>query len=573
MGGLSPSPKRRHYRRPRAGLFARTFLRKPAAATVLLFTSALICVYGNAQTDVSEALRVRVEALAVAPRIDEVSVADPWFLIRFYERRQFRLAWDSEVKLAGLLAALDGSDEHGLDPDDYHVGLLRELIDEPRTSAGANVNLDVLATDALARYAFHLRFGKVNPEAIEPSWNFSRTLEGVSAVSAVQGLIDAPDIAAALFALAPQETRYAELMAALSRYRALARAGGWPEVPPGETLRVGVRAPRIAPLRQRLRITGALDENEAGAAEDPELFGAALEQAVKTFQRFHGLDEDGIVGARTLAALNVPVEARIDQLRVNLERVRWIFRDLEERYIVANIARFKVSLIENEETVWSTRAVVGRPYRQTPVFRARMTYLVLNPTWTVPPGILRSDLLPEIRRDASTLARRNMVVLDTSGNEVNPADVDWNARTFPYVLRQQPGADNALGRIKFMFPNPHHVYMHDTPSRELFARSDRTFSSGCIRLENPIELAALLLGESPQWNESAIEAVLKDGQQRTVSLPRPLTVLLIYGTAVPEDGEMYFLQDIYDRDAALLEALDAEFQFSAPAGYEESLRS
>jgi murein L,D-transpeptidase YcbB/YkuD len=232
-----------------------------------------------------------------------------------------------------------------------------------------------------------------------------------------------------------------------------------------------------------------------------------------------------------------------------------------------------VSLIENDEVVWITRAVVGRPYRETPVFRASMTYLVLNPTWTVPPTILRNDLLPEIRRDPAALARRNMVVLDTSGEEVDPAEVDWNARAFPYMLRQQPGPDNALGRVKFMFPNPHYIYMHDTPSRELFSRADRTFSSGCIRLENPMDLAELLLRESPEWDRAAIDRVLAEGRQRTVNLPRPLTVLLIYGTVVPEDGEIYFLQDVYNRDARLLEALNDDFEFSAPAAYEEALRS
>src|SRR5690606_695809 len=171
----------------------------------------------------------------------------------------------------------------------------------------------------------------------------------------------------------------------------------------------GMRVARVAELRDRLRIEGYA----AGAGADPELFDEPLEAAVRAFQRLHGLDADGVVGPRTIAALNVPVEARIDQLRVNLERLRWIFSDLEERYIVANIARFQVSLIENGEPVWATRAVVGRPYRQTPTFRAQMTYLVLNPTWTVPPGILRSDLLPELRRDPGSLARRNMVVLDT----------------------------------------------------------------------------------------------------------------------------------------------------------------
>lgn len=504
------------------------------------------------------------------PRVDGVAVADPWFLIRYYERQQFSPAWESDAKRDALLGALARSAEHGLDPDDYHIALLREhaagIHDEDGLDA---VHFEILASDALARYAFHLRFGKVNPEALEPSWNFSRSLEGTNPLAVFQRLIRADDIAAEVEALAPQEQRYTDLKAALAAYRDIERAGGWPQLDGGAALRPGMRDPRVAGLRERLRIEGYLGTTDGSG--DPELYDAPLEAAVRAFQRLHGLDADGVVGTRSIAALNVPVAARIDQIRVNLEQLRWIFRDLEERYIVANIARFQVSLIENGERVWTTRAVVGRPYRQTPTFRARMTYLVLNPTWTVPPGILRADLLPELRLDPDALVRRNMVVLDTAGRVVDPASVDWNAPQFPYMLRQQPGPDNALGRVKFMFPNPHHVYMHDTPSRELFERADRTFSSGCIRLENPLELAELLLAETGRWDRRAIDAAIATGQERTITLPRPLTVLLIYATVVPEDGELYLLQDVYGRDGRVLEALEAPFEFVPPTGYVEAL--
>ncbi len=530
---------------------------------------AALCIPFAANAD--EALRARVESLVIEPRVAGAAVADPEFLIRFYERRQFSPAWESEAKRAALLGALGRSAEHGLDPADYHLELLSEHRSAPGTEAAeySAIVFEVLASDALARYAFHVRFGKVNPEAIESSWNFSRTLEGVDPIAVYQRLIEADDIAAAVDELAPQEPRYAELKVALSRYRALQRAGGWPQLGSGGA-RLGVRGVEVAALRDRLRIEGYLARDEG---DDAELFDESLEAAVRAFQRLRGLDADGIVGPQTLAALNVPVEARIDQLRVNLERLRWIFRDLEERYIVANIARFQVTLVENGESVWSTRAVVGTPYRQTPSFRAQMTYLVVNPTWTVPPGILRNDLLPELRRSPERLEQRNMVVLDTSGRRVDPDTVDWHAARFPYLLRQQPGPDNALGRIKFMFPNSHHVYMHDTPSPELFGRTGRTFSSGCIRLENPLELAELLLAETGRWDRAALDVELARGEPRTITLPRPLTVLLIYATAVPQDGELYLLPDVYSRDGKLLQALDAPFEFVPPAGYQDALLS
>jgi L,D-transpeptidase YcbB len=521
-----------------------------------------------------ERLQLRIGALAEDPRVAGQTVADTWFLTRFYERREFTPAWGSTAKLEQLLAAVEGSARHGLNPQDYHAASLAELLGAAQESPDRRLatELDILATDALARLALHLRFGKVNPVEIESSWNLSRVMDSVNPVTAIRSLMRADDIGAALEALAPDNDYYRALQSALATHRAIGAEGGWPRVEDGAALRIGMNSPRVPVVRVRLAMTGDLPAGTE--VEEPELFDAALEEAVSRFQARHGLDADGVIGRQTLAALNVPVEARINQLRVNLERVRWIFRDLEERFLLVNIARFRVMLIENEQVTWSTRAVVGRPYRQTPAFKARMTYLELNPTWTVPPTILARDLLPEIRQDPATLQRKNMRVLDHQGRAVDPATIDWAtipARGFPYMIRQEPGPLNALGRIKFMYPNQHHVYMHDTPARELFARSERTFSSGCIRLEQPFELARILLAGT-EWDDAAIERVLASGRTRVINLPQPVTVLTVYGTAVPEGDRIHFAADVYGRDARLLPALDAPFQFSPPAGYEEALR-
>jgi murein L,D-transpeptidase YcbB/YkuD len=526
----------------------------------------------------AEILRARVEALAVEPRVAGAPVADHWFLTRFYERRDFAPIWTATARLGALLQALEASLQHGLDPQDYHLALLRDKHSLMAASSSEDflAELEILATDALARLAFHLHFGKVNPELLEPSWNFTRSMGGISPVNAMNRLLEADDLVTAVFSLAPTMPSYTTLVDTLAEHRALAAAGGWPGVPAGPTLRQGDRSPRVAAMRARLLASGDLASDDAAdaAGADPELYDAALAAAVRAFQQRHGLAEDAVVGARTLAAMNVAVEARIDQLRVNLERVRWVFRDLGPRYVIANIARYRVTLIEDGEVVWETRAVVGRPYRQTPVFRSDMRYLVFNPTWTVPPGILARDLLPDIRRDPDTLARRNMTLLDLQGRPVDPATVDWQslpARGFPYMVRQQPGPDNALGQVKFMYPNPHHVYMHDTPARELFGQTDRAFSSGCLRLDNPLELARMLLAETGSWDATAIARVLADGRPRTVNLPRPLPVLTIYATAVAEGDQVLFLTDVYSRDARLLAALDASFRFTPPTGYQDSL--
>ena len=548
-------------------------LRLTAVVALLAFMVAAGASHPAAAETSTERLQLRLGALAEDPRVAGLPVADPWLLARFYERREFKPAWGESAKLDQLLEAVRGSSRHGLEPEDYHCSALEELTAGLQLEATPDlaVETELLATDALARLAFHLRFGKVDPRKIDVSWNIERALGAANPVTTLQSLAHADDLVAALDELAPEGEYYAALKAALAAHREIAARGGWPAIEGGETLRVGMRSGRIPPLRSLLATTG--DHTVVADIEDPELFDKPLEAAVMRFQARHGLDADGAVGRQSLAALNVPVEARTDQIRVNLERVRWVFRNLEDRFLLVNIARFRVLLIEDRQISWSTRAVVGRPFRQTPVFKARMTYLEFNPTWTVPPTILREDLLPEIRRDATTLQRKNMIVLDRQGRHIDPAEIDWasvSARGFPYMIRQQPGPDNALGRVKFMFPNPYHVYMHDTPARQLFARAERAFSSGCIRLEQPFELVRILLAGG-EWDDAAIERVLASGRTRVVNLPQPISVLMLYGTVVPEDGQVHFAADVYGRDKALLAALDAPFEFVPPAGYEESL--
>ena len=263
--------------------------------------------------------------------------------------------------------------------------------------------------------------------------------------------------------------------------------------------------------------------------------------------------------------------ALVDRLRVNLERLRWVLVERTPRFVAVNIAGYRVYYFDDDRLQWTARAMVGKPYRATPIFRADMTYLVINPDWTVPPTILRNDSLPAIKRDRSYLDKQRMDVIDRTGREVDPATIDWatvTPRNFPYMLRQRPGPTNSLGRIKFMFPNEHFVFLHDTPSRDLFNRDERAFSSGCIRVEHPFELADILLQGDPKWTPEALQRAVDSEAMQTVSLSRPLPVLILYLTAIAfDDGRDFtFLRDIYDRDAAVLNALNAGFVYSPPAG-------
>ncbi len=509
---------------------------------------------------VDEAIRNRIEQLRATGtlEIDGAAIASRQLLPRIYENRSFTPAWSSVRQVDSLLELIDESYLEGLDPNDYHpsaVRAARERMSEaealpPEERAG----LDILLTDSVIRLGYHLRFGKVDPVEIDPHWNLTRDLMGEDPAVTIQAAIDSRSLLEFADEAIPRVFLYDRFKKALAEYRALAAAGGWPSVPPGPTLKPGMTDARVPVLAERLRVTSDLPKD----APAGDLYDAALVDGVRHFQARHGLTVDGVVGPATFAALNAPVEARIDQLRANLERARWVLYDPESEFLVVNIAGFRIYLVRRGEVVWRSRVQVGRPYRQTPVFRAELRYLVLNPTWTVPPTIFRLDLLPEIRRNVGVLAERGIDVLDAAGMRVDPTTIDWSGTRFPYQLVQRPGPNNALGRVKFMFPNEHAVYLHDTPSRDLFERSDRAFSSGCIRVENPFELAELLLGAS--WPRERLDAAVASGETRTIFLPKPMTLLLLYWTAeVDAEGRVIFYRDVYGRDPAVIAALGRRF--------------
>jgi len=536
-----------------------------ASTVSLILTSA-----AGRETDAAlrELLRERTEAIRTGTRteVQGETIAATKAVPALYERRRFELAWTAPEKPEQLLRAIRDAEADGLDPSDYHLAALEKLRDRvdhaSADSVGLRVDYDLLLTDALARLGYHILFGKVDPERFDPNWNFARVIPDFDPADALANMLEAPDLDEALEREKPQHRLYVGLKSGLAKYRAILDAGGWKPVPAGPKIIKGEASSRVPALRARLVATGDL------ASDSPAGLGGTyddgLAAAVAAFQVSHGLDADGVVGPRTLEELNVPVEARIAQIRVNLERGRWLLHDIGDEFVVVNIAGFRLYYLRGGNVVWRTRVQVGKPYRATPVFRSRLTYLVFNPTWTVPPGILRNDILPAQKRDRSTLAKKGLEVLDLKGNRVPEESIDWDhvsASRFPYLLRQPPGANNALGRIKFMFPNDHAVYLHDTPSKDLFQKEDRAFSSGCIRVEDPLHLAALLLEGQTGWSRAEIDRAIASGTTRSVTLTRPIPVWLSYWTAwVDADGRVEFRRDLYGRDVQVLNGLEAPFR-------------
>ena len=537
-----------------------------AAAFLLLPQAARSQDSGAVSDPVATAIAAELEAL-MSPDVDSVQGARIAFgelLQEFYARRAFRPAWTDAGNAAELRRAVADSAADGLSPEDYFLPLLEDLARQARDPAATpmmRAQHDILLTEALLRLGYHLSFGKVDAESFDAQWNFARTLDDRDIPGRIENALASRDIHARIEALKPTHRLYAALKRELARYRAAELAPAPAPVPPGPSLKPGASDPRVPLIRARLVASGDL---AADAAADSDAFDAALEAAVRRFQQRMGLESDGVIGAGTIAELNVPASERIRSLRVNLDRGRVLLHDLPERFVVVNIAGFTAYLVRGQEIEWSARVQVGKTYRKTPLFRSEMNYLVFNPTWTVPPGIIRNDILPAARKDPASITRRGLKVLDSGGREVDPASIDWSrfqSGHIPYTLRQDPGPNNALGRVKLMFPNDYFVYLHDTPSQALFDRADRAFSSGCVRVERALELAERVLDDPAQWNSQSIAAVIQGGRLQNVTLKRRMPVLLAYWTSwVDPDGRVNFRRDVYGQDAKWAEALDAPFR-------------
>jgi murein L,D-transpeptidase YcbB/YkuD len=517
-------------------------------------------------------LRNRIEFAGFPPQLVVATdlILASQALPAFYEKRAYRVAWSGNrgplPQAYELRRAIELSYAEGLRPEDYHLELIDAALERLRREAdrlGSTVphlivDLDLLLTDAFLVYASHLVNGHINPETIDPEW-FIKGSE-IDLVQVLQNALATGGIEATLDDLRASPHCALGLKQVLADYRALADEGGWPVIPSGQTMEKGDHGDRTRLLRERLAVVGY---GLYGSGDDPGRFDESLENAVRDFQERHGLEVDGKVGRNTLAELNVTAAERARQITVNMERWRWLPRDLGERYLMVNIADFEVNVFEAGDRVINMRAIVGRNYRRTPVFSDMMTYLVINPYWNIPTSIAVRDKLPILKKDPGYLAGNNIKVFEgweTGARELDPYGIDWEKVTednFPFRLRQDPGPSNALGRIKFMFPNKFNVYLHDTPSRELFNQAVRNFSSGCIRIEEPLDLAEYLLRADPGWSRPAILAAIERGVEQTVRLPEPIRVYILYCTAwVDDDGRVQFRKDIYERDQVVAEALE-----------------
>lgn len=461
-------------------------------------------------------------------------------------------------RVAPIVARLTRSGEEGLRPSDYYVEPLRRLIGA--SDAEDIVAAEILLSAAVMRYGADIHAGRLAPRTIDRTFDITpKPVDRAALVTAASML---PDPDAFLADLAPKHALYRQLKAALRGYDALADAG-WPVVAPGESLRPGQESDRVPMLRARLAATGEF----AGDPTDPSRsYDPVLVAAVEQFQARHGLKADGIVGRGTLAALNRQGADRIDRIVASMERLRWLADDLGEDYLMVNLAAYTMDIVADGGLVRTMDVVVGRPDLQTPLFSSALTYLEFNPTWTVPPSIASKEYLPRLRRDPSYLSSRNYRLFSGWGGgarEISGDYVDWEGVGSGGIralrIRQEPGPGNALGKVKFMMVNNWSVYLHDTPSKDLFGKDNRALSHGCVRLQDPIWLADHLLEGSSNWTPDKRDRVMGRWTPTTrINLATPMPLHIVYQTAwVDQTGEVVFRDDVYGIDAKIIDALEA----------------
>jgi len=544
--------------------------RASAVVVVALLATAACGTISKTKQRSREAATVAIKHLVDAKRAPVFVTPDRegarlWGLAKqFYQKREYEPAWIDGSKprpqMDDFIGALQRADREGLDPELYNASTLAGRRAEAgkgflskkgfdATEAGA---LDAWLTYLYLQYASDLANGVSDLSHADPNWQIPG--QGVDPLAALSTALEHNTVAKSLDELVPHDPQYQQLRKALADYRQIAAKGGWAAVPAAGKIKIkpGQRHALIPAIAKRLAVTGDYsgDTNQANTT-----YGDKLQDAVKAFQRRHGLEPDGVIGPAFIAQLNVPADARVWQIALNLERWRWLPRDLGDRHILVNIPEYRLEVWDGGRIPLAMRVVVGKKDTPTPIFSDQMTYLVFAPYWNVPPDIVEKETLPAVMNDPEFLERTNMEVVDTKGNPVDPESVDLSDPK-AYRFRQRPGTSNSLGLVKFMFPNQFNVYLHDTPADSLFARATRSFSHGCVRLEQPDALAKYVLADQPSWTADKIQEAMHGEEETVVKLRTPIPVYLGYWTArVAADGVLQFRDDIYGVDARQMQML------------------
>lgn len=532
---------------------------------MLLWASELV-----SQTEIQDQIRLRLESSETGEpvKIREKKLLASEDIQSFYVNRTFHEAWSTDGIVTEIAYELrfeiKQAQFDGLNPADYNLALLESFFASFESNKKSNsvnnssdlADFDLLMSDAFFHLASHLELGKVDPTKFDSKWEITRKTTKVNYIELLETGLESGSIRKSLESLYPSFNIYRkgrEVIRALDERRK-SDSMDWRSVKIDKTLNVGGSNNSVTALRQRLIFWGYLSSDPVS---DPKLYDSAMMVAVQAFQKRNGMEPDGALGKMTVNALNQSPRNLMDKAAVNMERLRWLPDSLRDsEMILVNIANFHLDYLSKGDTLFSGKVIVGKQYHASPIFSAPMKYIVFSPYWNVPSSIAKNELIPIIRRNPNYLWQKNMEVVTHSGKLVDPSTVNWFSKSFPYMIRQKPGGENSLGLVKFMFPNKHNVYLHDTPSKSLFEREDRALSHGCIRLQHPEKLAKLLLDDDPYWTDEKIQEAMHQSKEQIVNLNREIPVVLIYLTFWADSkGQGHFRPDIYGRDGEVLVAL------------------
>lgn len=481
----------------------------------------------------------------------------------FYDNRNYNPVWVNENGLLPrgreLLSLLSTSNSQGLNPRDYHLSTLINLwrnINEKPTESISRENLaqiELLLTDAFFIYTSDLISGRVDPESFDRIWIKNTSIE---LVDLLEETLEKDDINEINEKLNPKEDSFQKLYDLLEKYNSIKKEGGLIEVDEDITLEPGDKNENVSTLRDRLKQEP--NQSIPLQSEEEDHFDSTLKTAIKNFQHRFGLNVTGTANKETLKTLNISVDKIIEKIKLNLERWRWLPRNFQDEYILVNIPDYNLKVIKNDQNIMEMRAIIGKEQRQTPVFSSRITHLVFSPRWYIPRSIAVEDYLPEVKNDVSYLEDRNIKVYTEEDNRfkrVDPEEIEWeeiDKSEFDYYFWQDPGPWNSLGRVIFKLPNSYDIYLHDSPQQNLFDEDIRSFSSGCIRLEDAIGFALYLLEDNPEWDQDKIDQTISDRDETTVFLSEPVPIHLLYWTVwVEDDNQLHYRNDIYNRDEKL----------------------
>ena len=551
-------------------------MRKPVTYPAFLFRIAglaLVLMSGSAGATAPVTVPADPAAVEIQRRLtaagSELQIqgetVDGQQLRDFYQSRNWRPAW---TDIAGQVTAqLAAADADGLPLRPLHAATL--VAHAQTAGPSAQAEREILMTDGLLRYAAAMRGQRVNPTEIEDDWFLATPpFDALAFLKENSG-----DLLTALATLPPPYAGYQLLRQKLADLKAIVAAGDWPKVPLGPPIKPGAADDRLPDVRRRL----AADGLAPAAMGEPSVYDDALQDAVKTFQRRHGLADDAVLGRQTIVVMNTSAAERARQVAVNMERWRWLPRRLEANHIVVNVPAASLEVVDDGRAVLTMRVIVGDQDHPTPALHAKMTSLVMNPVWRVPASIATEEILPKLKKDPGYLIANDLELVSDGFAPGSPESqgvgIAWKEMSvMPWPVRQRAGSDNALGRIKFNIPNSDDIYLHDTPNRKLFARAFRALSHGCVRVEKPEELALYVLRDK-EWSAQKLDAEIDTGDTRTVTLSKTLPVWLLYWTAfVDADGVLQTRDDLYERDRRLAAALSEHSRAQQPMAHGSQIK-